>query len=148
MKKLVLSISTIFLFMVYALYQKASVSATNVDITLSENPISTTVKMPEGLYRDGTYTGDSIDALYGFIKVKAVIKDGRLSDVKFLQYPNDRSTSMMINKEALPILKFEAIKIQSANVEKIQEQPSSLEENDAVARVPGVAQPIGAAVEP
>jgi uncharacterized protein with FMN-binding domain len=44
------------------------------------------------------------------------ISGGRISDVQFLQYPNDRRTSQMINSQAMPILKQEAIQAQSAQV--------------------------------
>jgi uncharacterized protein with FMN-binding domain len=67
--------------------------------------------------KDGTYTGDSADAFYGFIQVQVAISGGKLTDVQFLQYPNDRSTSRMINGQAMPILRQEAIAAQSANVD-------------------------------
>jgi uncharacterized protein with FMN-binding domain len=63
--------------------------------------------------------GDAADAFYGLIQVKAVIQNGRLADVQFLQYPNDRQTSIEINTQAMPWLKEEAIAAQSANVDII-----------------------------
>ena len=74
------------------------------------------VVKPKGQYTDGSYTGDAADALYGTIQVKAVISGGKLTDVVFLQYPNDRRTSVQINQQAMPRLKQEAISAQSANV--------------------------------
>lgn len=47
----------------------------------------------------------------------AVISGGRLTEVRFLQYPNDRSTSVQINSQAMPYLQQEAIKAQSAKVD-------------------------------
>lgn len=70
-----------------------------------------------GMYRDGEYTGTVADAYYGNIQVKAVIQSGRLADVQFLQYPNDRRTSIEINTQAMPYLKSEAIQAQNANVD-------------------------------
>lgn len=70
-----------------------------------------------GKYKDGEYTGTVADAFYGNIQVKAIISGGKITDVQFLQYPNDRSTSIMINTQAMPMLKQEAITAQSANVD-------------------------------
>lgn len=67
-------------------------------------------------YKDGTFTGDSADAFYGLIQVQAVISGGKITDVKFLQAPSDRSTSIYINSQADPMLTQEAIQTQSANV--------------------------------
>lgn len=67
-------------------------------------------------YKDGTYTGSVGDAFYGNIQVKAVISGGKITDVIFLQYPNDRANSVRINTQAMPYLKQEAIAAQSANV--------------------------------
>lgn len=82
-------------------------------------PPVTTPPKPKGQYKDGTYTGTAADAYYGFIQVKAVISGGKITDVIFLQYPNDRSTSIRINTQAMPYLKAEAIQIQSANVDGV-----------------------------
>lgn len=70
-----------------------------------------------GLYTDGAYTGSAADAYYGTIQVQAIIQGGKLTDVKFLQYPSDRSTSVAVNTMAMPILKKEAIAAQSATVD-------------------------------
>jgi uncharacterized protein with FMN-binding domain len=74
---------------------------------------------PKGLYRDGSYIGNSVDAYYGYIEVKAVIQDGKLADIIFLDYPHDRGTSIRINSYAMPILKSEAIQAQNTNVDTV-----------------------------
>lgn len=68
---------------------------------------------------NGMYTGSVADALYGPLQVKAVIRNGKIVDVQFLQYPNDRGNSVEINTYAMPLLKQEAIQTQSANVDVI-----------------------------
>ena len=70
-----------------------------------------------GRYRNGEYVGNVTDAFYGNLQVKAVIEGGRLSAVQFLQYPNDRPTSIQVNGEAMPILQQEAIAAQSGEVD-------------------------------
>ncbi|MGB7958079.1 MAG: FMN-binding protein [Minisyncoccia bacterium] len=72
-----------------------------------------------GLYRDGSYTGDSVNAYFGNVQVEAVITGGKLRDVKILAYPQDRGTSVRINNGALPKLVQEAIVSQSAQVDVV-----------------------------
>jgi uncharacterized protein with FMN-binding domain len=70
-----------------------------------------------GQYKDGTYTGPTVNAFYGYVQVEADVQNGQLTDVKFLQYPSDRRTSQRINNVAMPWLTSEAIQAQSANVD-------------------------------
>ena len=69
-----------------------------------------------GLYADGSYTGNSFDAYYGMVQVKVLVVSNKITDVQFLQYPNNRSNSRMINNQAMPLLTEEAIQAQSAQV--------------------------------
>ncbi len=73
----------------------------------------------QGQYKDGTFTGQPVDAFYGQVQVQAVVKNGKLTDVQFTQYPNDRRTSVRINSIAMPYLTQEAVQAQSANVDII-----------------------------
>ena len=70
-------------------------------------------------YVDGSFTGSPADAYYGTVQVKAVIQNGRIADVQFLQHPSDRSTSVYINDQAMPLLTQEAIQAQSARVDGV-----------------------------
>jgi uncharacterized protein with FMN-binding domain len=65
------------------------------------------------------YTGSVADAYYGLVQVQATIKNGLITDVAFLSYPNDRSNSRYINGQAMPTLTQEAIQAQSANVDTV-----------------------------
>jgi uncharacterized protein with FMN-binding domain len=69
--------------------------------------------------KDGTYTGAEADALYGLVQVKTVIQNGKIADVQFLEFPQDRRTSQRINFVAVPDLQQEAIQAQSANVDLV-----------------------------
>jgi len=79
----------------------------------------TPTAIARGQYKDGTYTGAVVDAFFGPVQVKAVVRNGKLADVQFVQYPNDRRTSVRINGIAMPYLTSEAIQAQSANVDII-----------------------------
>lgn len=90
----------------------------NPQPAIPSQPVAVIPK-PKGMYVDGEYTGDPTDAYYGTLQVKAVVSGGKLTDVVFLQYPNDRSRSASISARAMPILKSEAIQVQSSNVNNV-----------------------------
>ena len=83
--------------------------------TPTPTPTSVVAK-PVGQYSDGTYVGDTANAYYGNVQVQVTVSGGKMTDVTFLQYPNDRSTSRFINNQAMPALQNEAIQAQNANV--------------------------------
>ena len=102
-----------------------TVAATNPTPTPAPTPAQTTVTtttpadQPKGQYRDGTYTGSSENAFYGNVQVKVTVSGGKITNIAFLDYPNDRRQSEEINSQALPILKQEAISAQSAQVDGV-----------------------------
>jgi uncharacterized protein with FMN-binding domain len=51
--------------------------------------------------------------------VQAIVSQGKITDVKFLEYPSDRSRSQFINSVADPELVSEAIQAQSSHVDVI-----------------------------
>ncbi len=79
-------------------------------------PTTSTPKTTNGL-KDGTFTGNVTDASYGDVQVQAKISNGKIVDIVFLSYPNDRSTSLQKSKHAMPILISEAISTQSSQVD-------------------------------
>jgi uncharacterized protein with FMN-binding domain len=70
-------------------------------------------------YADGSYTGGTYDAYYGPLQVTANIQGGRLVSVDVLKFPNHKSTSRAINRQALPILEQQVIRAQSARVNMV-----------------------------
>lgn len=70
-------------------------------------------------YVDGSFTGTPSDAYYGTVQVRAVIRNGKIADVVFLQHPNMHENSVFINGQAMPLLKQEAIQAQSAQVDGV-----------------------------
>jgi len=132
-KKFFLSSFVVITFIAYVVHQRF----TNPDSALSPSPTLSsmvasqgtsssgglpvirsqpTITSNQGLYKDGVYTGPQVDAYYGLVEVQATVKNGKISDVQFLKYPNDRRTSVRINNIAMPWLQQEAIQAQSANV--------------------------------
>ncbi len=51
------------------------------------------------------------------MQIKAIIKNGKIADVQWVQYPSDRERSVFINSIADPQLTQEAIQAQSAQVD-------------------------------
>jgi uncharacterized protein with FMN-binding domain len=94
-----------------------SVSAT-VTVT-GTTPVPTEAGTSNSPYRDGSYTGKVTDAQWGNVQVKAIIKNGKITDVQFLQYPSNDRRSIQINQYATPRLAQEAIQAQSAQVDII-----------------------------
>lgn len=136
MKKILLSVFVILTFVVYTFHKRFGlgegdhqVVAPNFSATVSSpaspQPSNAPIPSPNtnnnvvvsGKYKDGKYIGNVADAYYGNIQVQAVVSGGKITDVVFLQYPNDRRTSVLINSQAMPYLKEEAVLAQSANVD-------------------------------
>jgi uncharacterized protein with FMN-binding domain len=147
MKKFWLSFFVVTSFTLYVLYyrfnnkassdstQVASSDSLNTTLPSQNNNLNNDLTVPiktktnitsttntttsSSFLKDGEYTGKSVDSYYGYIQVKAVISNGKLADVVFLDYPQDRGNSIKINNHAMPILKSEAIKSQSSNVDTV-----------------------------
>lgn len=138
MKKLILSASLIAVFMLYVvsihpeLFRDEEGAPAHILSAQDKAALNSTAQpgmgsgmtggMPMGnmmMYKNGAYTGKVVDVYYGNVEVKAVIQMGKLADVQFLQYPNDRKTSIDISNQAMPALTTEAIKAQSAAVDVV-----------------------------
>ena len=70
-------------------------------------------------YKDGEYSGTAVNAYYGYVQVRAIIRNGKISDIKFLKFPNNNQNSVYLSNQALPYLKKEVIKAQSDKVDVI-----------------------------
>lgn len=125
MKKIILSLSVIAAFGLYVWHartdQEGGKVAANTTLPQKSAPSTATVATTttSAAYKDGSYTGSTADAYYGNIQVRAVISGGKLTNVEFLQYPNDHHESRLINEQAMPLLKQEAIQAQTAQVDGV-----------------------------
>lgn len=136
MKKIIVSIIVIGTFVIYSFIHHSGFTAVLPDTAAgsrsssgstsgsttspSDTPGATTTPGATGaLYKDGSYTGSVADAQWGVVQVQATIKGGKITDVQWLQYPNDRSRSVYINSIADPQLTSEAIQAQNANVDAV-----------------------------
>lgn len=120
-KKLSLLFGLILFFALYtlAINWRNSKIVEPVSTSGSNFLASNTQTLSSSLYRDGIYTGSVEDAYYGNVQVKVTISGGLIVDVAFLDYPKDRDNSIKINTRAMPLLKTETIKSQSAKIDTI-----------------------------
>ncbi|MBI1863738.1 FMN-binding protein [Candidatus Woesebacteria bacterium] len=119
-KKIGLSALVVFIFLVYAVHDRIDGrEETNRVVISTESliPSPFATSQPASKYKDGTYTGPVTDAYYGDVQVQVAVQGGKISDVTFLKYPNDRRTAIEINQQAMPFLKQEAINAQSTNID-------------------------------
>ncbi|GAC1456897.1 MAG: hypothetical protein PVS3B3_27220 [Ktedonobacteraceae bacterium] len=135
MKKFTVAVLIIGMFVLYSIFYhadpvalvptKVSSSSSTSTSGSTQTPSGTTntpgiTSSTQGaLYKDGSYTGSVADAQWGNIQVRATVQGGKLTNVQFLQYPNDRNRSIEINTYADPQLASEAIQAQSANVDVV-----------------------------
>jgi uncharacterized protein with FMN-binding domain len=70
-----------------------------------------------GTYKDGTYTGDAEDTIYGTVQVAAVINGGKITDIKFLRMPGPEGHSKEVTAFAEDPLKQSTLNHQSANID-------------------------------
>lgn len=102
-------------------YKKStSIITQNKQLSLN-TPINQKVIVTQknGLYKDGEYTGSSVDAYYGNVQVKVSILNSKITDVVALDYPHDAKNSVRINSRAIPILQKEAIVAQNAKINAV-----------------------------
>jgi uncharacterized protein with FMN-binding domain len=81
-------------------------------------PTATPTPIASGL-KTGTFTGRAYADQYGTLQVEVVISGGRITDVKLLQYPQSEPQSSFISSEALPQLRQEVLRAQSAKIDVI-----------------------------
>ena len=86
-----------------------------------DRPKSTSLGAPKSNspYKDGSFTGVVADAYYGNVQTQVIVSNGRITNVNFLQFPNDNRTSQHINSQAVPVLQQEVLRAQSGNVNAV-----------------------------
>ena len=67
----------------------------------------------------GQYLGTREYAFYGYVKVQATVRKGRLTDVTVLEFPDHAGRSRYISSVVLPYLVQEAVSAQSARVDLV-----------------------------
>jgi uncharacterized protein with FMN-binding domain len=81
-------------------------------------PATAAPKAASGLSA-GTFDGDVIGTRWGPVQVAVTIANGKITNVTTLASPNDKQKSISINNRATPILRSEALSVQSANIDSV-----------------------------
>lgn len=124
-KKIAVAAFVILTFIIYSFHQRSEGSQAVSQVTSNAKdapqavPVSSRPSTATNSYKDGTYTGKISDAIYGYIQVRATVAGGKLTNVEFLDHPQDRRNSVEINDYAMPHLKEQAIQAQSAQVDGV-----------------------------
>ncbi len=98
--------------------------------TASVRTSMTADSLPSGVvkhsnnYKNGTFTGASMTTPRGIVQTQAVIKNGKISKINVLNFPNSSGITKRINARTLPIYIAEVLKAQS---EKIKLVPGTSE---------------------
>jgi uncharacterized protein with FMN-binding domain len=67
----------------------------------------------------GTYQGSVADTRWGPVQVTITVANGKITSVAVPTYPNNNGRDRQINARALPVLKRETIKAQSADIDTV-----------------------------
>jgi uncharacterized protein with FMN-binding domain len=78
-------------------------------------------------FKDGTYTGNSEDTAYGTVQIAVVVSGGKITDVKFLQMPNDLGHTQEVTAAAEPLLKDITLQKQSSHIDFVTGATSTSE---------------------
>ncbi|MFF5758256.1 FMN-binding protein [Streptomyces longwoodensis] len=66
-----------------------------------------------------TVTGESVQTRWGPVQVRVTLSGGRITDVTAVTYPQDNPRDQQINSYALPELRSEALRAQSADIDTV-----------------------------
>ena len=94
----------------------ANAQTTNASASASPTPTATPTKVA-GV--SGTFKGDTSQTRWGPVQVEIVVTNGKITDVKTLQYPNGDRRSQNISSQVIPWLQEETLQVQSANISGI-----------------------------
>lgn len=104
--------------------QSSSVEANTTTTTTSNtsNAKSTTTSQQTSTsssnttYTDGTYKGSTESTPFGDIQISIVVSGGSITDVTFLQIPEDDNHSAQLSRQASTRLESQTITAQSADI--------------------------------
>ncbi|MER6185867.1 FMN-binding protein [Streptomyces sp. NPDC001652] len=66
-----------------------------------------------------TLTGNSVQTRYGPVQVRVTLKNGKLTDVTAVTYPQENPRDQQISSYAIPQLTREALTAQSADIDTV-----------------------------
>jgi uncharacterized protein with FMN-binding domain len=97
----------------------AGPSSASGQTSAQPSPASSPSAMPGATAASGSFTGQDVPNRYGDVQVRVSVVNGRITDVKAVQMPSDRAQSAYISQVAGPLLRDEALQVQSAKIDVI-----------------------------
>lgn len=94
-------------------------SAPSTTVASSPPPSAAATAPPATAPAARQVTGRAFDNPYGTVQVRVTLDGSRLVDVAAVQSPADQDRSVEIAREALPLLRQEVLKAQSAQIDVV-----------------------------
>lgn len=94
-------------------------TAPTVATASAKTPAASSSSAPGSASGTRTATGDTAQTRWGPVQVRVTVRDGRLTDLTAVAYPQDNPRDQEINGYALPQLRREALAAQSAEIDTV-----------------------------
>ncbi len=128
MRKSIVAILAVAIIGFLGIYSKSHSESAEGESPDTTEPVaafdnSTTSVLPSSVsssassYKDGIFTGPTENTAYGSVQIAVVIGGGKITDVNFLQMPNDLGHTKEVTAVSKPILKQETLSTQNANID-------------------------------
>jgi len=125
-KKIILPVALVVVLGGFIIYKQLfsapapATPTTNTDnqtsaANTSQNSTSNASSGQTGL-KDGSYTGDVANTVFGDVQVSVVISGGKITDVQKVKMPDSPGHTSQVSASSFPVLRSEAIQAQSASV--------------------------------
>lgn len=98
---------------------KSNVASSKTSDSSSAQQSATDSSSSSTAMKDGTYTGASTSTEWGDVQLQIKVAGGKISTITVLAHPDTEGHSVMINEQALPIYKEEALAAQSATIDQV-----------------------------
>ena len=125
LRRIVLASAATVSGMVTLLSLKPHITPTVAGVATSPVPSSSSGASSGGTGSSGsatgtrTLTGDSVQTRYGPVQLRITLKNGKLTDVTAVTYPQENPRDEQINSYAIPQLTREALTAQSADIDTV-----------------------------
>ena len=96
---------------------KSQSSQSTTTNTNTNTSITSSGSSSHPVFKDGTFRGNATDTPYGVVQIAVVISGGKISEVNFLQLPNDQRHSIEVSNAAAPLLKQATLASQSSKID-------------------------------
>ena len=97
----------------------APTTTPNNNPTLTGNETTNPTPTTQSGYKDGQYTGQVANTIYGDVQVMTIISGGKIVNIKMLKAPDKPGYTTELTNSSFPLMITEAILVQSAKVNTV-----------------------------